>query len=130
MNDITDQVERVVKRTESRLAAWWSAGKYVAILGLLLVLSVCLNIRQWADHRAYVKSQAAELEAAAYKAGLQVTAAMAKDKPKDDKQLQEAVGRIEKRVNALQFKQRPPALPAQCAPGQKRMDDVNAGADP
>lgn len=117
------------KRTESRLAAWWSAWKYVAILGLLLVLSVGLNLRQWADHRAYKATQAAELQAAAYKAGLEVAATLAKQKQKDDPKLQQSMDRIEARVNNLSGQRRPAPLPAQCAPGQARMDAVNAGAD-
>lgn len=111
------------------MSAWWAAWKYVAILGLLLCVSVGLNIRQWADHRAYKKAQAAELRAAANEAGLRVTAAIATAKQKDDPKLIEAVGRIEARVNALKDQKRPPVLPAQCAPGKARMDAVNAGAD-
>jgi len=33
------------------LSAWWSAWKYVAILGLLLGLSVALNVRQYGTIR-------------------------------------------------------------------------------
>lgn len=111
------------------ITAWWAAWKYVAILLLLFLVSVGLNLRQWADHRAYKKAQAAELRAAANEAGLRVTAAIATAKQKDDPKLIEAVGRIEARVNALKDRKRPPVLPAQCAPGKTRMDAVNAGAD-
>lgn len=111
------------------MTSWWLAWRYVAILGLLLALSIGLNLRQWADHRAEQKARAAELQAAAYKAGLQVTASIAKQKQKDDPALIEAVGRIEARVEKLQGATRPPALPANCAPGKQRMDAVNAGAD-
>ena len=34
------------------LSAWWSAWKYVAILGLLLCLSVGLNLRQYGSLRS------------------------------------------------------------------------------
>lgn len=111
------------------LSAWWSAWKYIAILGLMLVASVALNLRQWSDHRAYKKAQAAELQAAAYKAGLQVTAAIATAKQKDDPKLVEAVNRIDARVSRLTNQKRPPPLAANCAPGKVRMDAVNAGAD-
>ena len=111
------------------ITAWWAAWKYVAILLLLFLVSAGLNLRQWADHRAYKKAQAAELQAAAYKAGLQVTATIAAAKQKDDPKLVEAVSRIEARVNKLSGQKRPPVLPAQCAPGKQRMDAVNAGAD-
>lgn len=113
----------------SKLSAWWSAWKYVAILGLLLIVSVGLNLRQWSDHRGYVRAQAAELKAAAAQAGLKVAAGIAKQKQKDDPALIEAVGRIEARVNNLANQKRPPVLPPQCAPGKARMDAVNAGAD-
>lgn len=111
------------------LAAWWSAWKYVAILGLLLIVSVGLNLRQWADHRAYVRAQAAELKAAAAQAGLKVAAVIATQKAKDDPKLIQGMRRIEARVSDLANQKRPPVLPPQCAPGKARMDAVNAGAD-
>lgn len=101
----------------------------VLVLLALLGLSVAGNVRQWADHRAYVKAEDDRLRAAAMKAGLQVAASLAKQKQKDDPKLIEAVGRIEARVSKLQGAQRPAPLPAQCAPGKQRMDAVNAGAD-
>lgn len=122
-------IEEVQKRTESRLSAWWSAWKYVAILGLLLIVSVGLNLRQWSDHRTYKATQAAELKAAAAQAGLKVAAVIATQKAKDDPKLIEGMQRIESRVNKLANQKRPPVLPAQCAPGKARMDAVNAGAD-
>lgn len=122
-------IEEIQQRTESRLSAWWSAWKYVAILGLLLIVSVGLNLRQWSDHRGYVRAQAAELKAAAAQAGLKVAAVIATQKAKDDPKLQASVDRIEARVNKLSGQKRPAPLPAQCAPGKVRMDAVNAGAD-
>ena len=119
----------LIERTESRLAAWWSAWKYVAIAVILLGLSAWLNVIQWADHRAYKKGEADRLALAASQAGLKVSAALATQKQKDDPKLIEAVSRIEGKVNKLQNQKRPPALPIQCAPGQQRMDAVNAGAD-
>lgn len=111
------------------MTSWWLAWRYVAILGLLLVVSIGMNLRQWADHRAEQKVRAVELQAAAYKAGLQVTASIAKQKAKDDPKLMEAVSRIESRVSRLTNQKRPPVLPPQCAPGKARMDAVNVGAD-
>lgn len=101
----------------------------VLVLLALLGLSVAGNVRQWADHRAYVKGEDDRLRAAAMKAGLQVAASLAKQKPKDDQALLSAVDRIEDRVAKLQSASRPPTLAAQCAPGKQRMDAVNAGAD-
>ena len=111
------------------MTSWWLAWRYVATLALLLAASVAVNVRQWSEHRAEQRARAAELQAAAYKAGLQVTASIAKQKQKDDPKLIEAVGRIEARVNKLANQKRPPVLPPQCAPGKVRMDAVNAGAD-
>ena len=111
------------------MKGWWLAWRYVAILGLLLVVSVGLNLRQWADQRAEQKVRAVELQAAAYKAGLQVATSIAKQKQKDDPKLIEAVDRIEARVSKLHGAKRPPPLAANCAPGKARMDAVNAGAD-
>ena len=111
------------------MTSWWLAWRYVAILGLLLALSVGLNLRQWSDHRGYVRAQAAELQAAAYKAGLEVAAVIAAQKEKDDPKLIQGMRRIEARVNNLAGQKRPAPLPIQCAPGQARMDAVNAGAD-
>lgn len=101
----------------------------VLVLLALLGLSITGNVRQWADHRAYVKAEGSRLEAAAMKAGLQVAAKIAAQKPKDDRSLFDAMGRIEDRVAKLQDAKRPPPLAAQCAPGKQRMDAVNAGAD-
>lgn len=111
------------------MTSWWLAWRYIAILGLLLVASVALNLRQWSDHRAEQKVRAAELQAAAYKAGLQVASSIAKQKQKDDPALIEAVNRIDARTLRLETQKRPPVLPPQCAPGRARMDAVNAGAD-
>lgn len=111
------------------MTSWWLAWRYVAFLGGLLAVSVGLNLRQWSDHRGYVRAQAAELKAAAAQASLKVAAGIAKQKQKDDPALIEAVGRIEARVNKLANQKRPPVMPPQCAPGKARMDAVNAGAD-
>lgn len=111
------------------MTSWWLAWRYVAILAVLLAASVAVNVRQWSDRRAAERAQAAELKAAAAQAGLKVAAAIAAQKQKDDPALIKAVGRIEARVNKLANQKRPPVLPPQCAPGQVRMDAVNAGAD-
>lgn len=120
-------LDRAAGAVTARMLAW--AILIVLVLLGLLGLSIAGNVRQWADHRAYVKAEGSRLEAAAMKAGLQVSASIAKQKHKDDPKLIEAVGRIEARVTKLQGAQRPPPLPANCAPGKVRMDAVNAGAD-
>jgi hypothetical protein len=68
---VQDQVEQVVERTESRLAAWWSAWKWVAILGLLLVLSIAGNVHQYGTARAAQATCRTNMVAAA-KAGIEL----------------------------------------------------------
>lgn len=118
----------VIGKQITSALVWRIAGVCVLLLGLLSA-SVAVNVRQWADHRAYVSGEKDRLNAAAAKAGLQVAAKIAAQKPKDDRSLFDAMGRIEDRVAKLQDAKRPPPLAAQCAPGKQRMDAVNAGAD-
>lgn len=120
-------LDKAAAAVTARMLAW--AILAVLVLLGLLGLSIAGNVRQWADHRAYVKAEGSRLQAAAMKAGLQVASSIAKQKQKDDPALIEAVGRIEARVNNLANQKRPPVLPPQCAPGKARMDAVNAGAD-
>lgn len=120
-------LDKAAGAVTARMLAW--AILAVLVLLALLGLSVAGNVRQWVDHRAYVKGEDDRLRAAAMKAGLQVAASLAKQKPKDDQALLSAVGRIEARVEKLQGATRPPPLAAACAPGKQRMDAVNDGAD-
>ena len=120
-------LDKAASAVTAKMLAW--AIGAVLILLALLALSVYGNVTQWADHRAYRKGEADRLALAASQAGLKVTAALASAKQKDDPKLAATVSRIEGKVNKLQSQKRPPALPIQCAPGQQRMDAVNAGAD-
>jgi hypothetical protein len=120
-------LDKAAAAITARMLAW----AIVAVLVLLglLGLSIAGNIRQWADHRAYIQAENSRLEAAAMKAGLQVATSIAQQKKQDDPALIKAIGRIESRVEKLQGATRPPPLAANCAPGKDRMDAVNAGAD-
>ena len=120
-------LDKAASAVTAKVVFWAIA--LVILLTALLALSVYGNVTQWADHRSYKKSEADRLEAAAMKAGLKVAASIATQKAKDDPKLMEAVSRIDARTRALTNQKRPPALPIQCAPGQARMDAVNAGAD-
>jgi len=64
---VPDPVERVAERTESRLRAWWSAWKYVAILGIALALSLWGNLHQYGTHRAAKETCRANMVEAAKK---------------------------------------------------------------
>lgn len=71
-DDIIDPIPppEPIKRVESRLRAWWSAWKYVAILALLLILSIALNVHQYGTKRA-AKAECKTLMVAAAKAGIE-----------------------------------------------------------
>lgn len=122
-------IEQVQKRTESRLAAWWSAWKYVAILFALLVASVALNLHQWRA-KAVAKSEARAQTLADV---VKVTAGIARDNLADARELAGAVAIIAERGRTERVVYRNVAAKAplapNCAPGKERMDAVNAGAD-
>lgn len=64
---IPHQVEEVVERTESRLRAWWSAWKWVALLTLALALSLWGNLHQYGTQRAAKETCRANMVDAAKK---------------------------------------------------------------
>ncbi len=64
---LPDQVEQVVERTESRVRAWWSAWKWVAILALALALSLWGNLHQYGTRRAAKETCRANMVEAAKK---------------------------------------------------------------
>ena len=115
------------------LSAWWSAWKYVAILSLLLVLSLYVIVIQWADHRAYKKGEAQRMELAAERTANRMRASMAKDATADQKALMAELAGIAERARKpkIMYAKAKAAAPlaAVCAPGQARIDAVNAGAD-
>lgn len=110
----------------------WAIGIGLILLGLL-GLSVALNVRQWADHRAYVKAQDAELRAAAALASTATSARLARGAQGDNRKLMGELSEIVERGRKAKvvYQQAADArpLPAQCAPGQERLDAVNAHAD-
>lgn len=113
----------------ARLAAWWSAWKYVAILLLLLIASVVVNLQQW-KARAVAKSEA---RAETLEDVATVTAGIARDNLSDARELGRTLAVIVERGRTTRVVYRNAAaqapLAANCAPGQARMDAVNAGAD-
>jgi len=112
-----------------RAAGWLSAWKWVLILLLLLAASVWLNLVQWRG-RAVAKSEArAETMADVARAN----ATIARESYSDARELVRDIaivaerGRTERVVYRQAKVDRP--LAQNCAPGQARMDAVNAGAD-
>lgn len=112
-----------------RLAAWLSAWKWVLLLAAGLAASVTLNLQQW-KARAVAKSEA---RAETLEDMAQVTAGIAREAQADHRELVAGLtmvverGRTERVVYRTAAAKKP--LAAVCAPGQARMDAVNAGAD-
>ena len=113
------------KRLETRLSAWWSAWKYVAILGLCLSVSLYANYRQLiAKHRAADKAEIAGLKDAQ-----DVAAGLISDGQKRERALLNQADAVAKRLSGATrdydeaVSQRP--LPQNCAPGEGRVNAVN-----
>lgn len=109
------------------LAAWWSAWKWVAILIVVCLLLILLNVWQWkraitADLRADNKSLTEAMD--------QVRE-IATNRTRDDSILITELGELVERGRETRILYRQAAiatpLPVQCAPGQARVDAVNAG---
>lgn len=103
------------------------------MLVLLLAGSVTLNVRQWADHRAYVSGEHDRLTAAAAKASAETSGRIATAARQDNSVLMDELREIAERAQRTRTVYRQAAarnpLPTNCAPGQARIDAVNAGAD-
>lgn len=122
-----------ISRANAAIALDVAATVMCWMLPLLFVASAVLNVRQWADHRAYVQGEQARLEAAANKAGLQVAAKIAGEKQRDTKALLAELDAIAERGQRTRTVYKVAAAKAPlaevCAPGAERMSAVNAGAD-
>lgn len=105
----------------------------ILILLALLGLSVTGNITQWADHRAYVKGEADRLKLAAADQTSKINTGLATEARSDNAKLLKDLEEIAERGRTTRVVYRKAAdkrpLPLQCAPGQERMDAVNADAD-
>lgn len=123
-------------RATRAVAAVGTLRLLLVLAGVLLLLGVSLyfNVIQWADHRAYVKGEGDRLTAAAALASTKTSAALARGAQNDNTKLLGELGAIVERGREVRVVYRKAAnarpLPMQCAPGQARMDAVNAGADP
>jgi hypothetical protein len=113
-----------------RIAGWLSAWKYVLILGAALAASLYANYWQ---HRqaltAPLREQTRELREA-----IQIRDQVAADRGRDDTALLDELRGIADRARPVRIQYLAAAAAAplapNCAPGQARMDAVNAGADP
>ncbi|HFK2905073.1 TPA: hypothetical protein ACGY7R_000278 [Stenotrophomonas maltophilia] len=116
--------------TASAVSAWWAAWKWVAILAGLLSLSLWLNVRQYGDRR----EAAAAARAATLEDTLEVTAGIARQAQSDSGQLLQRLEAIAARGERIKTIYRAAAaaqpLPANCAPGQARIDAINQALGP
>lgn len=109
-----------------RLAGWWSAWKYVAILALLLGLSVWGNLEQW--KRA--GSAAARAEASGLRQALEDSEKIRADNDASAKRLKAAANKTADRLadagkayaDAMRAR---PLTNTQCPPGKARVDATN-----
>lgn len=122
----------VIGKQITSALVWRIAGVCVLLL-VMLAVSVGANVRQWADHRAYVNGEKDRLNAAAAKAGLQVAANIASERKTDTQVLLQDLREIAERGKRVRTVYRKAAekspLAAICAPGAERIKAVNAGAD-
>lgn len=116
--------------TSSAVGAWWAAWKWVAILAGLLALSLWLNVRQYGDRR----EAAAAARAATLADTLEVTARIARQAQADSAELLQRLEAIAARGERTRTIYRTAAaaqpLPANCAPGQARVDAINQALGP
>ena len=116
--------------TRSAISAWWAAWKWVAILAGLLAMSLWLNVRQYGDRR----EAAAAARAAPLEDTLEVTAGIARQAQTDSAQLLQRLEGIAARGERTRTIYRAAAaaqpLPANCAPGQARVDAINQALGP
>ncbi|PJL78766.1 hypothetical protein B9Y88_08495 [Stenotrophomonas maltophilia] len=116
--------------TRSAISAWWAAWKWVAILAGLLSLSLWLNVRQYGDRR----EAAAAARAATLEDTLEVTAGIARQAQTDSAELLQRLEGIAARGERTRTIYRAAAaaqpLPANCAPGQARVDAINQALGP
>lgn len=119
-----------------RLAGWWSAWKYVAILGLLLGGSAWLNVHQYVSGKVALATAPLKDRVTGLEHAQQTAANLISDGQRRERALLAAMDTAEQRArqagraySAAAAKQ---PLPIQCAPGEARMDAVNRalGAQP
>lgn len=114
----------------ARLSAWWAAWKWVAVLVVLLLASAWLNVVQYGNRRA----AAAQARAETLADTLKITAAIADDAKADSAQLLKRLEGIADRGERVRTVYRAAAaaqpLPANCAPGQARVDAINQALGP
>lgn len=124
-----------------RLSAFWLAWKYVAVAVLLLAISLTGNALQWSNHYAYkqtVKANQAKAYAQAESAQLNKILDAVRDvgswKASDDQELMDQLASIKQQrsTHTVEYRQQTviQPLPANCAPGQGRVDAINRALGP
>lgn len=110
-------------------AGWWSAWKYVAILGLLLSGSAWLNVHQYVSNKVALATAPLKDRVTGLEAAQRTAAALIDDGQKRERGLLSAMdaSAATARAAAAIYRRASTAqpLPIQCAPGQARVDAVN-----
>lgn len=121
---------------KDKLAGWWSAWKYVAILGLLLAGSMALNLHLYVSKKVELATAPLKDEVAAKAKALEDSAALIASSSKAAQDMAAAATRAAANLgeasNDYRAAARAEPLPIQCAPGQARQAAVNRalGAQP
>lgn len=113
----------------ARAAGWWSAWKYVAILGLLLGGSAWLNVHQYVSGKVALATAPLKDRVSGLEQVQRTQAGLIADGQKRERGLLDAMdaSAATARAAAATFRRASSAqpLPIQCAPGQARVDAVN-----
>lgn len=112
-----------------RAAAWWSAWKYVAILGLALAGSMALNLHLYVSKQVELATAPLKDRVASQEQALNDSAALQATDAARAATLAKAADRATANLNASSDDWRAAArarpLAPNCAPGQGRKDAVN-----
>lgn len=113
----------------ARLSGWWSAWKYVAILGLLLAGSLVLNLHLYVSKRVELATAPLKDQVAALEEAQDTAAQLLEDGQKRERALFDAIDTATAgaRQAGRDYRAAAQAHPIdpQCAPGQARQDAVN-----
>lgn len=114
---------------KDRIAGWWSAWKYVAILGVLLAGSMALNLHLYVSKKVELATAPLKDEIAGQRRAAADSEALLASSAASAQAAAAAASRAARNFSGAvnDFRraaaQRP--LPPQCAPGQARVDAVN-----
>lgn len=113
----------------ARLSGWWSAWKYVVILGLLLAGSLVLNLHLYVSKRVELATAPLKDQVTALEQAQDTAAQLLEDGQKRERALFDAIdtATASARQAGRDYRAAAAANPIDplCAPGQARQDAVN-----